>query len=118
MGLTILLNLSLQPTKQSISNKLSESHKSIDSLKAHNPKIITEFGSKENILVNSIILAGNYGFCLAPERILGVDWKLNLPVVDYLDAFIPHQLYSFFLMAWISNFYLNALEGIEIKQKK
>ena len=115
MGLTILLDLRSQPTKQNISNKLSASYKAIDALKAYNLKIITEFGSKENILVNAIVLAGIYGFHLAPEHILRVDWKINLPVVDYLDAFIPCRLYSFFLLARISNFYLNALEGIEIK---
>ena len=69
MGLTILLDLRSQPTKQSISNKLSASCKAIDSLKAYSPKIITEFGSKENILVNAIILAGIYGFPLAPGHI-------------------------------------------------
>ena len=97
---------------------MSAFYKAIDALKAYNPKIIKEFGSKENILVNEIILAGIYRFCLALEHILLVDWKINLPVVDYLDSFIPCRLYSFFLLAWISNFYLNALEGIEIKQKK
>ena len=73
MGLTILLDLRSQPTKQSISNKLSASCKAIDSLKAYNPKIITLFGSKENILVNAIILDGIYMFHLVPERIMRVD---------------------------------------------
>ena len=101
MGLTTSLDLRSQTTKQSTSNKLSASCKAIDALKAYNPKIITEFGSKENILVNAIRLAGIYGFHLAPEQILRVDWKIDLPVVDYLDAFIPCWLYSFFLPDWI-----------------